>query len=299
MAVRRCRALLANPMHMHGYPVDPGKSGYGGSGMIGGYQTWRMQNRHADALDWNIIVPEWYWERGGYEKMGNMPKQWQRDGFGQWITQLEDQEIEMLCYDVMHDIILEENMRDGLELRAPHPDTNEPLYGKIPSWVYQSQGWARPDLRERIFDRVCKAFRISPTFSQRLQITTPVELVSYVTARVSFARSKPAHHVPKDVKAFLNELPSHEQPELGFLNALPPKERTSLRKAVKVFRQDGIDWNFTYRPKTEGEPEESQDSMYWLQMERNDRIDERHREGQDARREQLIAQRRARKAAAA
>ena len=234
---------------MTGYPLDAGNSGALGSVGKQGAVRHRLNNKVGDALDWGMITPEWYWERGGYEAMGNVPKAWERDGFAAWITQLDDDEIEMLVYDVMHDIILEENLRDGVELRAPHPDTYEPLYGKIPSFVFQTQGWARPDLRDRIQDRLFKAFRIEVPFHQKISITTPVEMVSYVKARVAFARTKPDHTIPSDVKSFLDDIPNKEQPELGMMNALPQKARTSLKAALDTMYTNNIMWNFKYDAK--------------------------------------------------
>eukprot|EP00659_Diplonema_papillatum_P014224 gene14224-21811_t len=297
--MKRCAPLLANPMHMPGYPVDGGKQGYlGQHGMPnGGVQRQRFQNRIGDAIDWNIVAPEWYWERGGYEPMGNMPEQWKKDGFGLFLTSLSDQDLEMLVYDLLHDIVLEENLRDGLELRAPHPDTNEPLYSKIPSWVFSSQGWSRPDLRERIFERVCQSFRIVPPYHQRMQITHPTELVSWVVARVSFARTRPAHQVPKQVKRFLDAQP--RQPELGFTLALPDKERTSLRQAMKALRMTEIDADYTFTPAREGESDAGKQTMYWLELERNRRIERERQQQRTATRQDLVAARAARRAAAA
>lgn len=169
-------------------------------------------------------------------------------------------------YDVLHDILLEENLRDGLEVRAPHPETGEPLYSKIPSWVYQMQGWSRPDIRERVFDRVCKAFRIVPPFGARAQITHPVELASWMIARVAHARPpQPKHSVPATVKKFLDR--QSRQPELGFLHALPPKQRTPLREAMRRMKQEEIDADFEFRPQPQGEdPEKALKHMYWLEM---------------------------------
>ena len=246
--MRRSLCVLASPLHMSGYPIDGGKQGTNAHSKIG-LQQLRMPNKYGDSVNWEDLVPEWFHERGGYEKMGTMPAQWKKDGFGDWLVSLTNLELEMVVYDVIHDVILEENLRDGVELRAPHPDTAEPLYSKIPSFVFQTQGWARPDLRDRIQDRVFKAFRIVPPFYQRMQITTPVELVSWVVARVSHARSPPEHHVPGEVKDFLDALPTEQQPELGFYNALPPKERTPLREAMKVMQQKTIDSHFKFDKK--------------------------------------------------
>ena len=244
--LRRCSTLLAAPMHMAGYPVDAGYRGYTGSGGMAGASV-RFQNRVGDAIDWSIISPEWYWERGGYEPMGNMPKQWKKDGFGDFLVSLKDEEIELLVIDVIHDMILEENLRDGLDPRAPHPDTGEALYSKIPSWIFHKQGWSRPDVRERILDRVWKAFRIIPPFHQRMQITHPIELVSWIQARVSFARKPESTHqnIPKTVKKYLDN--HSRQPELGFLFALPDKQRTALRQAVKRWRQLAIDADYEFK----------------------------------------------------
>eukprot|EP01064_Diplonema_japonicum_P025779 TRINITY_DN37201_c0_g1_i1.p1 TRINITY_DN37201_c0_g1~~TRINITY_DN37201_c0_g1_i1.p1 ORF type:complete len:320 (+),score=73.31 TRINITY_DN37201_c0_g1_i1:62-961(+) len=293
--MRRCKVLLAAPMHMAGYPVDSGAQGYIGTAGMAGIQKQRFQNRIGDALDWNIIAPEWYWERGGYEKMGNMPPQWKKDGFGAWVTSLTNDEVEMLVYDLLHDMILEENMRDGLEVRAPHPDTGEPLYSKVPSWVYHNQAWSRPDIRERIFDRVCKALRVVPPFHQRVQLTHPIDLVSWFQARVAFARSPPQHIIPQDVKKFLDE--HGEQPELGFTFALPPKERTSLRQAMKTMRQMDIDSTYEFKASTKGESKEAKKGMYWLELERNARLKQQEALERTAHREMLIQRRRMRKEA--
>eukprot|EP01060_Flectonema_neradi_P006545 TRINITY_DN14435_c0_g1_i1.p1 TRINITY_DN14435_c0_g1~~TRINITY_DN14435_c0_g1_i1.p1 ORF type:complete len:313 (+),score=55.45 TRINITY_DN14435_c0_g1_i1:48-941(+) len=297
--MRRCSTLLAAPMHMAGYPVDAGKMGFVGPAGMYGAISHRFQNRVGDAIDWDIMSPEWYWERGGYEPMGNMPKQWKKDGFGDFLVSLKDEEIELLVIDVIHDMILEENLRDGLELRAPHPDTGEALYSKIPSWIFHKQGWSRPDVRDRILDRVWKAFRIIPPFHQRMQITHPVELVSWIQARVAFARKpETTHHdIPKAVKGFLDKHP--RQPELGFLLALPDKERTPLRQAHKRWMQMAIDADYEYKPKPRGEPQKGKETMYWLELERNRGIDKRREASRNDRRQALMEARAARRVAAA
>eukprot|EP01061_Rhynchopus_euleeides_P002221 TRINITY_DN11705_c0_g1_i1.p2 TRINITY_DN11705_c0_g1~~TRINITY_DN11705_c0_g1_i1.p2 ORF type:complete len:329 (+),score=125.59 TRINITY_DN11705_c0_g1_i1:89-988(+) len=297
--LKRTAARLGNPTFMIGYPVDGGKKGQIGFHGKHGTQKFRFNNRIGDALDWSIIKPEWYWERGGYEAMGNMPKQWEKDGFGEWLVQLDNDELGMLVYDVMHDIILEENLRDGIDLRAPHPDTHEPLYGKIPSFVFQTQGWARPDLRERIQDRLFKAFRITPPFHHRIHITTPVEMVSYIQARVAQARTKPSHAIPEEIKSFLDKLPEDEQPELGMLTALPDKQRTSLREAIRVMYMRDLLWDFTYDPKPKGETEVGRNGMYWLEMERTDRLNKERADAKKDHRRQLVQQRAARRQRAA
>eukprot|EP01065_Artemidia_motanka_P025493 TRINITY_DN30485_c0_g1_i1.p1 TRINITY_DN30485_c0_g1~~TRINITY_DN30485_c0_g1_i1.p1 ORF type:complete len:301 (+),score=88.46 TRINITY_DN30485_c0_g1_i1:100-1002(+) len=279
------RQLLHGNMFGTGYPIKvEGKT--------------NLQNRHADALDWRRMPPEWFWDRGGYEPMGNMPVQWQKDGFGDFLVSLTDREIEMLVHDVLHDILLEENLRDGLDLRAPHPETGTPLYSKIPSWLMHSQGWSRPDLRERIFDRVCKAFRIVPPFGQRREITHPVHLVSWLVARVAFARPplSKRHKIPKDAKQFLDSYP--RQPNLGFLLALPQKARTPLEDALNRKKFDEIDADFEYQPKPQGEDMEAMGKhMYWLEMDRRRNQELEEEAARKAERARLIEARRERKRA--
>lgn len=194
---------------------------------------------------------------------GQRPAAWD-DAFTASVCSLTDTQLKDRIVERLTVVIFEESQRDGYELRKldfeGRPLETLPEKRIIEQFVFEEE-----TLRDRVLSQVVETdFRLAIRSSDREELKTVENIIHFITAHVTAARTPTSLEVTDAVKAVLAA--QVIQPVLGFQHALPKDNRNQL--VIEWERMHQLDWQFgkaVYSPRSQ---EVKNGNFEWLRSER-------------------------------